>query len=544
MSPRGFIAAVAAAISLSTSFAVPSFAEANTQTLHVYVPGSFDGCIGSSPLTTPAAHMLLDVTRPSAFLPNAINRLIGVGGPVVSAELVSLKPQTVVYTIDPKFLWSDGTPFSLDVLLQTIAFGKMSNAAWADGFHHILSTQSGPKLKTLRVVFDGHYSDWALLFRNLETGSASNLRNLELGYGCSFEKIANRPSLGPYAIISLTRHVAVLQANTQWPNYSQMYRTIIVEAGSEASSIGATPFVDLRYQFTSMDLTASSTYVDRSAKIGVSNQLATLLFSPRRPLTQSLLVRKYVSAATDRQQLINRFVGQQTFAVAPAASNLIGQSQVGYTGGSGLSPVTQMTIPDSSNKPFLATSDCPQCATKMLGVGLGLSRSGTVASFNGAPIRLRLAVGNSPGMFALATLIQAQWRDAGIASFLAVYPSGVAAANAVAYGAADVALVSQLMNGVGSVATSWYGPRRFNQLDAGWRSVAGNAAAVEAESKFNPVDALASWRALDSEIATNFWARPLFSTPYYARWSSEVVGVVPSNSIDGFFCQMTLWSST
>ena len=544
MRPKGLLAAAAAVIVLLPTLPALSATPTNTETLHIYVPGVFDGCIAQSPQSTPATRVLLDLIRPSAFLPNAIGRLVGVGGPIVSAELVSLKPQTVVYTIDPHYLWSDGASFSLDVLEQAIAFGQGSSASWADGFHHIVSTAAGPKQKTLRVVFDGHYSDWAGLFRDLEVGSAATLTGLASGSGCSMALIADRPSLGPYSIISLTHHVAVLEANNQWANYAHLYRTVIVEAGAPATSIGATPFVDLRYQFGSLDVTASSTFADRSAKIGVSNQLATLLFSPRRLLTQSLVVRKFLSAAVDRQRLINSLVGQQTFAVAPAASNLIGQSQIGYSGGSGLSPVTQMTIPDTSDKPFLATSDCPQCAPKMLGVGLGLRQIGSATTFNGMPIRVRLAVGNTPAMDVLAQLIQAQWRAAGVASFVARYPTDLAAANAVAFGAADVALVAQTLNGVGAAATAWYGPRRSNQLDAGWRDQVGNDAAQAAESTFNPVDALSSWRTLDNEIATNFWARPLFSLPYYVRWSSRVAGVVPSNSLDGLFCQLTLWSST
>jgi hypothetical protein len=309
----------------------------------------------------------MDLTRPSAFLPNSIGRLIGVRGPIVSAELISLTPQTVAYTIDPSFRWSNGDPFSISDLTNAITIGKSSNASWADGFHHIVSQTVGPKLKTLRIVFDNHYSDWAGMFRAIE--------HRPLSTPCSRAQIVAQPSLGPYSLLSLSSKIAVLQANEDWPHYEQMYRTIIFEAGADADRIGATPFVDLRYSFSSGDLTASSSHADRSGKIGVSNRLATILFSTRRYLPGQPAVREYLSAALNRQTLINQLVGEQTFVVATANSNLIGQSQIGYTGTSGLSPVTQMTMPDNSGLPFTGTSDCVKCAASMQVLSIEVRRS-------------------------------------------------------------------------------------------------------------------------------------------------------------------------
>jgi len=534
-SPRGFLAALTAFAMVAFCSPFASAVSVNTGTLHIYVPGSFEGCTAMSTTSTPAFRSIMDLTRPSAFLPNSIGRLIGVGGPIVSAELISLKPQTVVYTIDPSFRWSNGDQFSIDDLSAAVTKGRASSATWADGYHHIVSQTVGPKLKTLRVVFDNQYSDWAGMFRNLE--------HRPLATNCSAAQVVSQPSLGPYSILSLSAKIAVLQANETWPHYEQLYRTVIVEAGAKANQIGATPFVDLRYSFTAEDLTASSSHTDRWAKIGISNHLATILYSPRRYLPSQVTVREYLSAALNRQELINELVGERTFAVATANSNLIGQSQIGYSGTSGLSPVTQMTMPDNSGSQFSGTSDCRSCAASMLGTGRGLRAASGVTTFNGMAIAIRLAVGPSVQMQELGRLVQAQWRAAGVGVFVASYQSDLAAADAVAYGASDAALVEQIIGPVATSAASWYGPRRSDQLDPGWRSVAGNDAAFTALLTFNPVDALTSWKALDSEIASNFWARPLFSIPYYLRWSAGISTVVPSNSLDGLICQVTLWNA-
>ena len=534
-SPRGLIAALTAFCALACGAPFASAQSVNTTTLHIYLPGIFEGCTATSATSTPAFRSVMDLTRPSAFLPNNFGRLTGVHGPIASAELISLKPQTVVYTIDPSFRWSNGDPFSIKDLSNAVAIGKASRATWADGYHHIVSQAIGPKLKTLRVVFDNQYSEWAGMFRALE--------HRTLNAPCAQTQVVSQPSLGPYSLLSLSSNVAVLQANEAWPHSDHLYRTIIMEAGADADRISATPFVDLRYAFTAEDLTASSSHADRSAKIGISNHLATIFYSPRRYLTSQVSVREYLSASLSRQLLINKLVGERTFSVATANSNLIGQSQIGYNGTSGLSPVTQMTLPDRSGTPFIGTGDCATCAQAMLGTGRGLRQTAGRTTFNGTPLTLRLAVGPSTQMQKLSLLIQSQWLAAGVAVYVARYGSDFAASNAVAYGASDAALVEQLIGPVATSAASWYGPRRMDQLDAGWRSTLANEAAAQALSTFNPVDALTSWRALDGEIATNFWARPLFSLPFYLRWSSSISKVVPGNSIDSLVCQVTLWNA-
>jgi len=533
--PKGLVAALAAIAILGSNAPFVGAKTINTDTLHIYVPGKFEGCTYTSATSTEAFRSILNLTRPSAFLPDSRGRLIGVGGPVVSAELVSLNPQTVVYTIDSSFLWSNGDPFAISDLTDLIAIGRESQASWADGFHHIVSQSIGPKLKTLRVVFDNHYSEWAGMFRALEHNPLST--------PCSPAQIVEQPSLGPYSLLSLSSTIAVLQANESWPNYNQLFRTVIVEAGAAADKIGATPFVDLRYSFTSEDLTASGGHTDRLGRIGVSNHLATILYSPRRYLPSQSTVREYLSASLNRQALINELMGEQTFLVATANSNLIGQSQIGYRGSPGLSPVTQMTLPDRSSEVFTATGDCVACAASMLGTGRGLRRWAGVTTFNGTPLVLRLAVGPSSRMQRLAMLVQAQWRSAGVGVYVARYSTDLAASNAVAYGASDAALVENILGPVANSAASWYGPRRSDLLDAGWRTESANAAASGALSSFNPVDGLRSWNRLDAEIAEHFWARPLFSLPYYLRWSSSISPVLPSSSMDGLICQLTLWNS-
>ena len=85
-----------------------------TLTLSLALPGPFNGCSVLSPSATATTSAILDLIRPSAFLTGPTNVLFGEGGAIVSAELISLHPEKVVYTVAPKMRWSNHVAFSVN----------------------------------------------------------------------------------------------------------------------------------------------------------------------------------------------------------------------------------------------------------------------------------------------------------------------------------------------------------------------------------------------------------------------------------------------
>src|SRR6202034_4279382 len=98
------LAAFVVPVTLSGALAASGINE-NSVTLNLSLPGPFNGCSYLSTLATPTTDALLDLTQPSAFVTNPNGTLAGEGGAISSAELTSLSPETVRYTIGANQYW-------------------------------------------------------------------------------------------------------------------------------------------------------------------------------------------------------------------------------------------------------------------------------------------------------------------------------------------------------------------------------------------------------------------------------------------------------
>jgi peptide/nickel transport system substrate-binding protein len=95
---------------------------------------------------------------------------------VDSAEVISLTPQTVVYQIDPRAVWSDGVPISADDFSYawqsqrgdgTDLDGTPDSVASTLGYRDIASLTGSNSGRTVTVVFRTPFADWASLFDDL-----------------------------------------------------------------------------------------------------------------------------------------------------------------------------------------------------------------------------------------------------------------------------------------------------------------------------------------------------------------------------------------
>src|SRR5579859_2200274 len=94
---------------------------------------------------------------------------------VTSASVTSNSPQTIVYHINPKAVWSDGTPISADDFIYSWQ-AQSGNPAFTDvggakflpastgGYNRIQSVTGSDGGKTVTVVMAEPYSEWQYLF--------------------------------------------------------------------------------------------------------------------------------------------------------------------------------------------------------------------------------------------------------------------------------------------------------------------------------------------------------------------------------------------
>jgi peptide/nickel transport system substrate-binding protein len=521
----------AAAIPFSMSAAASSTNE-NAHTLDLALPAPFNGCTFLDQGATPTSDAILDLIRPSAFVTAANGVLVGEDGPIASAELTSLSPETVRYTIAPKMVWSNGAVFTGDDLVSWWMKARSLASVSSDGYRAIKSLVVSKNDLTVTAVFGTPYADWDLLFRDMDAPGVAT--------GCGLGNLVSRPSLGPYVVKSATRDRLVLDMNPAWPLDPNRFGRIVITDSQDLPSASTVNFADYTMTVNRSTVLTLSTRPSLASKIASSSNIEELTYSPRTTATSLLGVREALSWSIQRQALIDSLFGAVTFSPSVAASAIFSQGQADYPGGGGSNPVGQST---TTTTPSNSLSDCTTCAITVLkSSGFVRTSTGWVSSA-GTKLRVRLGVGPSALDHAAAALVKEDWADIGIPSTIVDEKTEIGAAEASAFGHVDVSLFARPTTTTPAfAASSWAGPAYPNTYPSGVRTAATTTLFDQATAIFNPVTASSTWLKFDQTIMTDFWVRPLFTAPTLTIWSTTLSSVANSFTVAGFVDQVPTWS--
>ena len=539
---RGAILALIVAavlIPFGRSGAVPAKANSlNAKTINVSLPGPFNGCTFLDAGATPTSEAVNDLIVPSAFLTTSAGSLYGENGPIASAELTSLTPETVRYTITPNEKWSNGTAFNGNNLLGWWLRARALKTVLSDGYRDIKTLSVSKDGDVVTAVFDTPYADWNLLFRDVEALGTQG--------GCSLSSLLARPTLGPYAVTSATPNRVVLTMNKHWPIDTDRFgRIVITDAAAMPTSVNAN-FVNLSFVVNRALVQAISVRPNVMSHIGTSSDIEEISFASTRPLIRRIVVREALSWSINRQSLVDQLWGAVTFSPSVAASALYSQGQSNYPGPAGTSPSAQTTTttlaPGTSHN---GLGDCLQCALDVLSQsGFVHLKSGWTTP-SGTPLVLRMAVGPSDLDHTVASAVVAEWASIGIKVNIDEMRSDVAAAVATATNSDDMALFTRpTITAVSYAARSWSGPGYADAYPSGWRAVAVTALFNQAIANFNPVTAASTWLQMDQKIQSSYWVRPLFTSPSLLAWTNTLTGVTTSFSVPGLLDEVPNWTVT
>ena len=338
----------AAAIPFSFSAAASSTNE-NAHTLDLALPGPFNGCSFFDQNATPTSDAILDLIRPSAFVTASNGVLVGEDGPIASAELTSLSPETVRYTIAPKMVWSNGAAFTGDDLVSWWVKARSLASVSSDGYRAIKSLVVSKNDLTVTAVFRTPYADWDLLFRDMDAPGVTT--------GCGMGNLLNRPSLGALhrderdARANRAQHESFVAARSQSIRSRRHHRLPRSSERSARSTSRTT-----RRRSTASTVLTLSNRPTLASKIASSNNIEELTYSPQSATTSLLAVREALSWSVQRQPLIDTLFGAVTYSPSIAASAIFSQGQADYPGAAGSNPVGTDTT--TTTTPSNSLSDC------------------------------------------------------------------------------------------------------------------------------------------------------------------------------------------
>jgi peptide/nickel transport system substrate-binding protein len=510
----------------------------NSQTINVSLPGPFNGCTFLDPGATPTTNAINDLIVPSAFLTTSAGNLYGENGPIASAELTSLTPETVKYTITPNEKWSNGTSFNGNDLLGWWLRARALRTVLSDGYRDIKTLSVSKDGDVVTAVFATPYADWNLLFRDVEALGTQG--------SCSLASLLARPSLGPYAVTSATSSRVVLTMNKHWPVDTDRFgRIVITDAGAIPASDSAY-YVNFSLAVNRALVQAISARPNVMSHIGTSSNIEEISFASNRTLIKRVAVREALSWSINRQSLIDQLWGAVTFSPSVAVSALYSQGQSNYPGPAGTAPSSQTTTTTvAQGTAHNGLGDCLQCALDVLSQSGFLDSSGGWTTAAGTPLVLRMAVGPSDLDHTVGAAVVSEWAAIGIKVNVVDVASDVAAAVATATNSVDLALFTRpTITAVSYAARSWSGPGYADAYPSGWRSVAVTALFNQATANFNPVNAASTWLQMDQKIQSSYWVRPLFTTPSLLAWTNTLTGVTTSFSVPGLLDEEPIWTVT
>jgi peptide/nickel transport system substrate-binding protein len=517
--------------------------------------GSPTGCNPNTPSgDTPATLTLLGGVLPSPYVVEADGLPMANSDLIASAEPLNLNPLTVVYTLNPKAVWSDGVPITAKDFKYAWeqqrgdADGTSTNVVSIAGYRDITSVTGTNGGHTVTVKFKTVFADWQMLFANLLP--AHVMEKVGWDPSCSTVSPSIDLSGGPFEIASVSNSEIRLVQNPKWwgaPASSKSITVHLASSTAELSSWMSSGFVQVAEPTTVTPsfLTDVTGLPGAQSDVDTSNTLLQLDMASSLDARLSPDLRTAIALSINRQQLLNQQVSWAAPGITVANSHVYVQGQQGYK------PAPSATVPTTT---IPATTS--STSTTVIGAGGSvnfpvtpvpaqaaafLAASGLVKTADspyyhsafGVPFTLHMMVDESdPWAASAAPTIRADLQAAGINTDIETATSASASGEALAGGYADLALLPVTFSPFLSQTLAWYttllgAPGKNGSQDwTAYNNVQFEQLVESASQQLNADTAAGIYDQADTQLWDQMVSLPLYAEPAVLAWSRSVGGVV------------------
>ena len=264
-----------------------------------------------------------------------------------SATQTKDNPQTLVYKIKPNAVWSDGEPINFDDFqyLTDVSDGThcpKCGAASSSGYNAIDSMTSSDNGKTITVVMKTPFADWQSMFGALlpahiakqhgDDGSAAGL-NESFQW---FDKNVPNWSGGPMMITNYKKDTSVTEEpNPKWygatkSSLDQLIFRIITDQTQEPTALQNNEVTAI-YPQPNADMVSQTDQIQ-----GINTYLGKGLvwehfdFNEKNKFLSDKSLRTAIFTAINRQDVIDRTIGQFVPNASPLGNHMYVPGQPGY----------------------------------------------------------------------------------------------------------------------------------------------------------------------------------------------------------------------
>ena len=309
---------------------------------------------------------IMNMVWPQAFIVN--NKL----QPVLNKQLLqsavqtSASPQTVVYTLNPKAVWSDGTPITADDFIYnwqaqsgnpayTDIDGKPYDDASTTGYSQITSVSGSnpsggatcasgsvadrnsglcPNGRTVTITFKPTFSDWRSLFTNIVPAHEARL----VGWNDGFTGPNQVVSGSWFKVRSYNQNQSVvLERNPRyWGTPAKLGKLVFQFFSDDGQLVPALQNHEIDIMNptnVNLSIVQNANQVSNATKVTVPGlQFEHFDFNQADPYLAKVQVREALAHGVDRQSIIARTVGEIDKDIAPLGSRMLVPTQKGYKG--------------------------------------------------------------------------------------------------------------------------------------------------------------------------------------------------------------------
>jgi peptide/nickel transport system substrate-binding protein len=287
----------------------------------------------------------------NSIYPNAFNVLPDLSPSLntdllTSATVTSSSPQTIVYVINPKAVWSDGTAITADDFIYLWKAQDGVDCTKCDlesttGYAQIASITGSNNGATVTVVMKTPFSDWKSLFTTIMPYHSAipqglDQVNLEKSWDTGFAATPPTISGGPFVVSNFQKDQSVtLVPNPKWygangPYLDKLVFRMITDATQEPTAL-QNGEVDALYPQPEVDLISQLNGMSNIVyQLDLGLVFEHIDLNLQTPALQNVALRKALFTALDVKGLIARTAGQTDPGITPLGNRMFVPGQTGY----------------------------------------------------------------------------------------------------------------------------------------------------------------------------------------------------------------------
>jgi peptide/nickel transport system substrate-binding protein len=509
---------------------------------------------------------IMNMVWPEAFIVN--NKL----QPVLNNQLLqsavqtSLSPQTIVYTLNPKAVWSDGTPITADDFIYNWQ-AQSGNPAYTDvggtpfddasttGYSQITSVvgskPSGgaacapgstadnnvglcPNGRTVTVTFKPTFTDWRSLFINIVPAHVARVVGWNTGFSGPSQVVSG--SWFKLQSYNDNQSVVLVRNPRYWSTPAKLSKLVFQFFSDDGQLVPALQDHEINIlnpTDVNLSIVQNANQVPNATKVAVAGlQFEHLDFNQADPYLAKVQVRQAIAHGVNRQSIIARTVGQIDKGITPLGSRMLVPTQAGYKATS------------YAYKPSLSVRLLRKLGFKKgsdgyfqpnYGPQKGQDLTFTIQSTSGNSVRAQTE-----------ELFQAQMKKIGVKINIQNYDVNTLFGTNLPNGAYQIAefawYTTPFVSGNQPIYCSYTDTANCDQ---NWthsanahvdQTMQAGSTAPSTSAEIN------DYNQADATLWQNMVSLPLSQTPQFFVWSNDLKGVLPNTSNVGVTWNAENWS--